>query len=268
MAAASASTPAQLPETIDQVLHALDEIVNWCWEQKSRLGYFAALYRRVTQAVKQGIDQGKFQNGQLMERLDVTFASRYLQAFQQFRAGAQPTMSWQLAFRSASAWYPLIVQQLLIGINAHINLDLGIAAATVAPGDQLPGLKTDFDQINAVLSAEVGTVEKEMAAVSPLIGLLERFSLRTDTVIINFSIEVARDLAWSEATRLAETPSEQLPAAVHDLDLRTKLFGELVISPPLLIKLKLLPIRLFESGNVRRVIDVLASSAKAKAATA
>src|SRR5215471_9428890 len=73
MAAASASTPAQLPETIDQVLHALDEIVNWCWEQKSRLGYFAALCRRVTQAVKQGIDQGKFQNGQLMERLDVTF---------------------------------------------------------------------------------------------------------------------------------------------------------------------------------------------------
>ena len=268
MAAASASTPARLPETIDQVLHVLDEIVDWSWQQKSRLGYFAALYRRVTQAVKQGIDQGKFQNGPLMERLDVTFANRYLHAFEQFRSGALPTMSWQLAFRSASAWYPLIVQQLLIGINAHINLDLGIAAATVAPGNQLAGLKADFGQINAVLSGEVETVEKEMAEVSPLIGLLEKFSLRTDTVIINFSIEVARDMAWSEATRLAETPSEQLPAAVHDLDLRTKLFGELVISPPLLIKLKLLPIRLFESGNVRRVIDVLASPSKAKVTTA
>jgi len=268
MAAASAPTPARLPETIDQVLHALDEIIDWSWQHKSRLGYFPALYRRVTQAVKEGIDQGKFQNGPLMERLDITFANRYLHAFEQFRSGALPTMSWLLAFQSASAWYPLIVQQLLIGINAHINLDLGVAAATVAPGDQLPGLKTDFDQINAVLSGEVGTVEKEMAAVSPLIGLLERFSLRTDAVIINFSIEVARDLAWSEATRLATTPPEQLPAAIHDLDLRTKLFGELVISPPLLIKLKLLPIRLFESSNVRRVIDVLAAKSKTKAATA
>jgi len=268
MAAASVPTPARLPDTIDQVLHALDEIVDWSWQHKSRLGYFAALYRRVTQAVKQGIDQGKFQNGPLMERLDVTFANRYLQAFEQFWSGTLPTMSWQLAFRSASAWYPLIVQQLLIGINAHINLDLGVAAATVAPGDQLAGLKTDFDQINAVLSGEVGTVEKEMAEVSPLIGLLERFSLRTDTVIINFSIEVARDLSWSEATRLAGTPPDQLQGAIHDLDLRTKLFGELVISPPFLIKLKLLPIRLFESGNVRHVIDVLAAPSRAKVATA
>src|SRR5215471_6079446 len=228
MAAASVPIP-KLPETIDQVLLALDQIIDWAWQQKSRLGYFAALYRRVTRSVKQGIDQGKFQNGPLMEQLDVTFANRYLEAYEQFRSGQEPTMSWQLAFRSASRWYPLIVQQLLIGINAHINLDLGVAAATVAPGDKLPGLKTDFDQINAVLSGEVGTVEKEMAQVSPLIGLLEKFSLRTDTVIINFSIEVARDLAWSEATRLARTPPEQLPAVIHDLDLCTKLFGELVI---------------------------------------
>src|SRR5215470_13000913 len=186
--AASAPAIPKPAETIDQVIATLDEIIQWAWEGKSRLGYFAALYRRVTRSVKEGIDQGKFQNGPLLERLDVVFANRYLTAFEQFRSGQTPTLSWQLAFQSAKSWYPLIVQQLLIGINAHINLDLGIAAATVAPGDQLPGLKTDFDQINAVLSGEVGTVEKEMAEVSPLIGLLERFSLRTDTVIINFSI--------------------------------------------------------------------------------
>src|SRR5215467_7219376 len=232
----AASAPAlSIPaQTIDQVIQALDQIIDWSWTNKSRIGYFAALYRRVTRSVKEGIEKNQFQNGPLMEQLDVTFANRYLQAYEQYRSGQSPTRSWQLAFQVASKWYPIVVQQLVIGINAHINLDLGIAAATVAPGDQLPGLKTDFDQINAVLSGEVGTVEKEMAAVSPLIGFLERFSLRTDTVIINFSIEVARDLAWSEATRLATTPPEQLPAAIHDLDLRTKLFGELVISPPLL----------------------------------
>ncbi|HEY6350938.1 MAG TPA: DUF5995 family protein, partial [Candidatus Angelobacter sp.] len=113
---------------------------------------------------------------------------------------------------------------------------------------------------------EVGTVEKEMAEVSPLIGLLEKFSLRTDTAIINFSIDVARDASWSEAVKLAVTPPEKLPAAIHDLDVKTELFGHLVISPPLLIKLQLLPIRQFESGNVRHVIDVLAGKAAAKTA--
>lgn len=268
----SAPAPALVKpaETIDQVIRALDDIIDRALAEKSRLGYFAALYRRVTRAVKEGIDQGKFQNGPLMEKLDVVFANRYLTAYEQFRSGQAPTLTWQLAFRSASKWYPLIVQQLLIGINAHINLDLGIAAATVAPGNQLPGLKTDFDQINAVLAGEAGTVEKEMARVSSLIGLLEKLSLRTDTAIINFSIDVARDAAWSEAMKLAVLPPDKLPAAVHDLDIRTELFGRLVISPPLWIKLKLLPIRLFESGNVRHVIGVLAAPAasQAKAATA
>ncbi len=268
MAAASSPAIAKPAETIDQVLLALDEIIASARKEKSRLGYFAALYRRVTSSVKEGIEQGKFQNGPLMERLDVVFANRYLQAYEQFRSGQKPALSWQLAFRSASAWYPLVVQQLLIGINAHINLDLGIAAATVAPGEQLPGLKTDFDQINAVLAGEVGAVEKEIAEVSPLIGLLEKFGLRTETAIINFSLETARDHAWSEATKLADAPPEKLPAAIHDLDVRTELFGHFVISPPLLIKLKLLPIRLLESNNVRHVMDVLSATTKAQAAKA
>lgn len=259
MASASAPAIAKPAENIEQVLLALDEIIAWARTANSRVGYFTSLYRRVTRSVKEGIDQGKFQNGPLLERLDVVFANRYLAAYEQFRSGQMPTLSWQLAFRSASARFPLIVQQLLIGVNAHINLDLGIAAATVAPGDQLPGLKTDFDQINAVLAGEVGAVEKQIAQVSPLIGLLEKFGMRTETAIINFSLKTARDHAWSVATRLSTVPAENLPAAIHDVDVSTEWFGRLVISPPLWIKLKLLPIRLFESNNIRRVIDVLSA---------
>lgn len=268
MSAASVPALSKLAENIQDVLNALDEIIGWAWAEKSRIGYFAALYRRVTRSVKAGIDQGKFQNGPLMEQLDVAFANRYLQAFEQFRSGQAPTLSWQLAFRSISAWYPLVVQQLLIGINAHINLDLGVAAAKVAPGDQLPNLKMDFDQINAVLAGEVGAVEAEMAQVSPLIGWLEKFGLRTETAIINFSLQVARDHAWAEATKLAALSPEELPSAIRNLDVRTDLFGHLVISPPFLIKLQLLPIRLLESNNIRHVIDVLVNQGSAISAAA
>src|SRR5262249_30680500 len=95
--------------------------------------------------------------------------------------GQQPTVSWQVAFRAAAWWRPIVVQHLLVGINAHINLDLGIAAVVTAPGDQLPGLQTDFDQINGVLASLVNVVEKEIATVSPLLGLLEKLSLKTDS---------------------------------------------------------------------------------------
>jgi len=255
-------------ETIDDVIRGLDQIIDWAWNEKNRLGYFAALYRRVTRAVREGIDQGQFQNGPLMEKLDVVFASRYLAAFQQFRSGEPSTASWQTAFKAASRWYPIVLQHLLAGINAHINLDLGVAAAMTAHARQLPGLKADFDQINAVLAGLVSTVEKEMAEVSPLIGLLETFSLQVDTTIINFSLDKAREFAWSNATRMAQMSSSEMQSAIHELDGQVELLGRLVASPPWLIKVKLLPIRLLETSNVRRVLDVLTRTKPARVATA
>jgi len=252
-------------ETIDDVIHALDGIIDWAWNQKSRTGYFAALYRRVTQSVKDGISQGHFQNGPLLEKLDVIFANRYLQAFEQFRSGQKPTLSWQVAFQAAAHWYPLIVQQLLGGMNAHINLDLGIAAAVCSPGDQIAGLQTDFNEINAVLAGEVGTVAQEIAEVSLWIGLLEKFGLREETKIINFSLTKARDCAWSEAVKMAALPTNNLQAAINDLDVRVQMLGRLVVSPPFWIKLQLFPVRVRENNDVRQVLDVLAKKTVAVA---
>ena len=66
--------------TIDEVIAHLTEIIDRSRRDRSRLGYFAALYRQVTVCVKAGIANNRFQNGERMERLDVAFASRYLSA--------------------------------------------------------------------------------------------------------------------------------------------------------------------------------------------
>ncbi len=250
------SMPAQ---TIDDVIRSLDAIIDWARDQQNRASYFAALYRRVTRAVEQGIAAGRFQDGARMERLDVIFANRYLTAFQQWRQGKATTLSWKLAFDAASNWYPLVLQHLLIGMNAHINLDLGVAAASCSPGDQLPGLQADFNQINNVLAEQVATVEQEMAEISPWVKLLNTFGLRTETTIINFNMTKARDCAWNEACNLAATSPDLLDAAIADVDLRVGAFGRLIVSPPLFVKLQLLPIRLREPNSVRRVLDVLAA---------
>jgi len=245
--------------TIDDVIAALTAIIDDCRARGSRLGYFPALYRRVTQAVKDGAAAGQFQNGPLLEKLDIAFANRYLDAYNTYQAGGQPTRSWAVAFAAARHQLPLIVQQLLVGISAHINLDLGIATAAIAPGDQLPGIRTDFDQINGVLASLVGVVEREMAEVSPGIGRLEALGLRTETRIINFDLDIARQLAWTRAGQLAATPAAELDGAIDRLDLEVAAFNELVAHPGLAIEAALAPIRIEESNDVRRVIDVLAA---------
>src|SRR5208283_4939615 len=190
-------------QTIDEVVSALDTIVQQAYDKAGRLGYFAALYQRVTCAVRDGITNGRFQNGPLMEKLDVAFASRYLDALATFQAGGAPTHSWALAFRGCDDADLLILQQLLSGMNAHINLDLGIASAQVSPGDQLPQLKPDFDAINDVLAAQVAAVDSEMQAVAPLTNNLSTVGLSTETILINFNIGLARKTAWFIAERLA-----------------------------------------------------------------
>jgi Family of unknown function (DUF5995) len=247
------------PQTIDDVVSALDTIVQQSYDNASRLGYFAALYRRVTCAVRDGLASGRFQNGPLLEKLDVVFASRYLDAISTFRAAGAATRCWMASFRGCDDGNLLILQQLLSGINAHINLDLGIAAAQTCPGDQLPQLKPDFDEINTVLAEQVGAVEAELGAVSPLIGDLEKIGLRSETSISNFSLHAARDYAWFVAQRLASETPVLHNITIDGLDLAVSLKAREILYP-LLGREGLKIIQQAEVKDVRRVIEVLSQS--------
>ncbi len=123
--------------TIDEVLEHLDGTIDLAHRQKSRLGYFAALYRNVTVKVREGILAGGFEDGARMERLDVAFANRYLDALERYHRGEDLSRCWRTSFEAAQNWHPIVLQHLLLGVNAHINLDLGIAAAQTSPGTQL-----------------------------------------------------------------------------------------------------------------------------------
>ena len=131
--------------SIGEVIDRLSAILQWALANDSRLGYFPALYRKVTVSVQNGIQQDAFDDGKRMEQLDIIFASRYLDAFRTWCTGRLPTQSWRLAFESTSEYWPIVLQHLLLGINAHINLDLGIAAAETMRNANLEDVHGDFN---------------------------------------------------------------------------------------------------------------------------
>ena len=98
------STNSTSITTTDQVIEGLDQIIENSRENQSPLGYFAALYRKVTISVKEGISNGVFEDGPRMERLDVIFASRYIDGYHVFHAGKETTLSWAEAFKPAEKW--------------------------------------------------------------------------------------------------------------------------------------------------------------------
>src|SRR5262245_59057652 len=196
-------------QTIDEVVNLLDEVLAHTRRERSRLGYFAALYRKVTVRIREGIHQGEFEDNPRMEQLDVNFANRYLKAVHQHWHGLKPARSWQLSFSACRDRNPTVLQHLLMGMNAHINLDVGIAAAMTSPGSDLPALQSDFNKINVVLASLVDDVKAELTQIWPLLGPLDEMAGITEDVMVNFSMEKARDHAWQTAEKIAPIPLDQ-----------------------------------------------------------
>ena len=251
--------PDPHPCTIDEVVIALDQIIAQSIQTRSRQGYFAALYRVVTVAVRDGIRSGGvFEDGARMERLDVAFVNRYLAAWQRRQQGLAPARCWEVAFAATGSRRPIILQHLLLGMNAHINYDLGIAAASVCPGEEIRGLERDFMAINTVLAGLVEQVRREIGALSPWIRVVDKLSGRADDALVNFSMKRARDAAWELALCLAPLDPEAWEPELDKWDRHWELLGQLVAHPPgLLAQAALLVVRVRECGDVARVIQVL-----------
>ena len=191
------------------------------------------------------------------ERLDVIFARRYLDALAAHRSGQQHSRCWSVAFRQASSWPLLIVQHLLLGINAHINLDLGIAAAETSPGADLPALRRDFNEINAVLREMLDDVQVRIAGVSPWFGVLDMIGMRTDEEIFTFGLNKSRDLAWKTALNLNQNPRVNWGTQIDVHDRAVTALAIPIYNPGLYLRAALLGARAREAADVSRVIEAL-----------
>lgn len=244
-------------QTIDDVIHILDGIVQSSRKENSRLGYFPSLYRKVTIEVKNGIANKFFDDGKRMERLDVTFANRYFEAYDAYRSGKPTTQSWRIAFDARNDWWAIVLQHLLLGINAHINLDLGIAAAQTSPDNAIHSLKNDFDRINNILASLIKNVEAALTQVWPLLKLLSKVAGNDDEKLINFSMNVARTQAWNLALALANLDAQASQPIISTADAAVAVIGKSIQHPGPVVGSLTNFIRLGERGDVSKIISIL-----------
>mgnify|MGYP001172799788 CR=1 FL=1 len=245
-----------MDKSIDQIIEELRQIVEKESKSGSSLALFAALYLQVTIRVKQGIRNHEFENGIRMEQLDVIFADRYIQAYRAFRDHKPITAAWRVAFESERKPL-LILQHLLLGMNAHINLDLGIAAAQTMKGKDLYLLKNDFNAINRILSAMSDDVQQKIGKASPLLGMLDRLAGRSDTLLVNFSITQARDGAWKSAGEFHKSDSFNSLLVQRDKTV-SNLALSLVYPNSRRVRMVLNAIRLAETRDVAKVVRLIA----------
>lgn len=214
---------------IDDVLVQLSGIVEA--HRGSPLALFPAVYRATTARVRAGMRNGSFADGARMGRFVTMFANRYLAAFDARAATGTSPRSWQVAFEAAARPHTMILQHVLVGMNAHINYDLPLTVIAVANGGNIADIEQDFNAINDILAALLDPVQQVIDGFSPLLNILDHVGGRCDEQLVTFSIKTARAEAWHESTRLADECAEQRERSSVSLDRRVALLASSIIVP-------------------------------------
>ena len=250
------------PTTITQVIDQLTTIINKAETDSNRAGYFAALYKKVTVAVYNKIKAGYFDDNERMEKLDVVFANRYLEAYENYNQHKPCTACWQIAFDTCNNWQPMVMHHLLTGMNAHIGLDLGIATAIVSPGTGIENIHNDFNKINTVLCELINEVKISLYSMWPLSRLISKLHIgKLENDIAGFSMNIARDAAWQVALDYAALTNAEAQAnyiAARDKDIAN--FTKQLLHPGVWVQTVTGIFRVFEFGTVADKIKKLDSA--------
>lgn len=215
--------------TITEVLQQLDVIIDAARAENNADGYFAYVYRRTTAAIKDGINAGRFADNPRMEAFDVSFANLYLEAYEQYHCGDPCAASWKLAFDAAKSQKALL-QHVLLGMNAHINLDLGVAAGNLMAGKDLNDLEADFRLVNDLLQEIIQELQARVARVSPVFTWFDRLGKDRDEHLLDFSMRAAREQAWVVAHQVW-TAGDDKTIVIDRIDRNVARLGERVSRP-------------------------------------
>ena len=246
-----------LPSTISEVLQELQTIIKESIATNDARGIFAYVYYRTTIEIKKAIEAAEFADNEGLHYFDVTFANFYLKAYRQFVKGEDCSLVWKESFEGCKTRLT-IIQHILLGMNAHINLDLGLSTAFIAKDKDIQKLEADFLKVNTVLARIVDDLQNRLARVSPLFFLVDWLGQNSDEKLINFSMQKARAQAWRLALDLHKLDEGAFAKKQKSADQAFALFAQQIRKPNLrILRWILLFISWFEEKNVARVIEKL-----------
>jgi hypothetical protein len=168
---------------------------------------FALLYLRTTESIRDAIRAGEFSDRPFWNQVTTGFGHYYLDALRAWRNGhrRQVPGAWRLAFRAARGKQVSTLGDVMLGINAHINRDLAYIYFRL-------GVKNHDDHlhVNTVLTRVQPIAYPEIIAkLDPSFA-----GQAPNDPTLSLDIFAWRELAWTNAARLAAAPDRAALRAV------------------------------------------------------
>lgn len=245
-------------QSFADVVNQISLICGQCRTNQSRSGYFAALYLDVTRRIASADFENRFALGDSIERLDTTFANRYLQSYFAHERGQKTLPLWDRVFEFNQKTRPGIVQHLLASCLVHIGFDLGISVSEAIPKEQLENFRSDFDLVNSILKSSFGDLNASLCSVWPLYRAFSSILGRAEEDAVTLVMDVERDNAWNFALQIAHASTEAERERIEKA--RTAHIGKLLTnlcSPGPIVRLVETVLARTQSQDVAKNIQIL-----------
>jgi hypothetical protein len=196
------------------VLARMNELLD-AWEAaKDRRLIFLSCYRMMTQNVIAAIEASDFEDPAWVNTLMDNFAGFYFRALETYQ-GEQKAGSpsvWRIAFQAADNPRIPALQNLVLGVNAHINYDLVFALSDLLATEwhQLtPELRQmryrDHCHVNDVIYRTIVPVQNQVInRFEPQLKVFEKLLGPVDQWMTELLIDDWREEVWKHATRLID----------------------------------------------------------------
>jgi hypothetical protein len=245
-------TPPQLDPAMRRMQMLIDR-----WEAAGdHRVVFLRCYQMMTSNMLAAIDQQKFHDSAWVGRLLHRFANYYFNALDEYEAeeagktsdtpktsvtgetsAATPPLVWQLAHNAARHPGTLALQNLLLGVNAHINYDLVLALVDILepewnslPEDRRILRYEDHCHVNLVIGNTIDAVQEQVIdPVMPIIDVLDKLMGPVDEIMISRLLTHWRESVWRNALRLLETQeADERASLVKHIEKGALELGEII----------------------------------------
>jgi len=194
-----------------QITSRMEELLA-AWEaagDKKRI--FLDCYWRMTRNMLSAVDEGRFEDPLWVKGLLHHFADYYFDALSCVeRAEEEAPRVWLHAFKAASNPGTTTLQNLLLGVNAHINYDLVFALADilspqwVSASEDVRGMRyRDHCRVNIIIGETVDEVQDQVVErFAPGMDIVDKLGGPVDEWFASWLIARWREEVWKRAGEL------------------------------------------------------------------
>lgn len=217
--------PHGIPNCRRATIRCIDVEVRRLRAQQTRFGcdhrgVFATTYLELTRQLRDTLRARPrfFNDSKYLYIEDAQFANVYINTLNRYAAGKPVDPAWQIAFDAARSSDVNAAQDMLLGINAHVQNDMPFVLAALGQRTRSgASRKPDHDKMNEILDAAYERVVRQIEdRFDPIVATTNaRWTFADDYAGLEM-VKQWREQVWRNAERLLAAKTDADRAQVAD----------------------------------------------------